>query len=134
MPSIRLILALTVVVAVALAAFLLGSYGPREKATSTTGPTFDVDLEEWTLGFKELTVPANEQMTFVVRNSGTIAHGFEIEGEIDGEEREWEVEPFQPGQTKTVTVTLPPGEYEAYCPVSGHEAEGMVGVVIAQGD
>ncbi len=41
-------------------------------------------MEEWTLGFQELTVPANRELTFVVRNSGTIAHGFEIEGEVNG--------------------------------------------------
>lgn len=128
-------------VAAAVAIFLIGSpYGGNQTAMTSrsesdvSGQRIEVDLTEWSLGFQELTVPANQQLTFVVRNSGTIAHGFEIEGEVDGEEKEWVVEPFQPGQTKTLTVTLPPGEYEAYCQVPGHEEEGMAGVVIARTD
>lgn len=134
MPDNRLILVLVVLAAVAAAVFLIGpQYGQKETAPAQAGQTIEVDLEEWTLGFQELTVPANQRLTFVVRNSGTIAHGFEIEGEVDGQEKEWVVEPFQPGQTKTLTVTLPPGEYQAYCPVQGHKEEGMAGTIIAQG-
>jgi Cu-Zn family superoxide dismutase len=60
--------------------------------------------------------------TFEVSNAGTIVHNFEIEGQ--GIEQVFE-ENLQPGETKTMTVDLPPGTYEVYCPVGNHAEQGM---------
>jgi glucose/arabinose dehydrogenase len=60
--------------------------------------------------------------TFEVTNAGTIEHNFEIEGQ--GIEQEFE-QNLQPGETKTMTVDLPPGTYEVYCPVGNHAEQGM---------
>lgn len=36
------------------------------------------------------------------------------------------------GGVSEITVELPPGEYEYYCSVPGHEAAGMVGTLIVE--
>jgi hypothetical protein len=42
-------------------------------------------------------------------------------------------EPLEGGQSETATVSLPPGTYEAWCPVDGHRERGMVATVIITG-
>lgn len=61
-------------------------------------------------------------VTLHVMNSGTRAHGIEIEGEgVDAE-----LEPrLGPGETGTLTVDLRPGTYRVYCPVDDHAELGM---------
>lgn len=66
-------------------------------------------------------VPAGS-VTFMVTNSGTHEHSFEIEG--NGVEEEL-ASHLQPGQNGTLTVDLQPGTYEVYCPVDDHRAQGM---------
>jgi uncharacterized cupredoxin-like copper-binding protein len=60
--------------------------------------------------------------TFTVTNDGTHPHNFEIEGQ--GIEQVFE-ENLQPGESNTMTVDLPPGDYEIYCPVGDHRGLGM---------
>lgn len=127
----RLMLVLVAVAAAALAAFFLLPQG-RPQPQKDDGSMINVELTEWSLGFQKLSVPADEELTFAVRNAGTLAHGLEIEGEVNGQEKKWIIDPFQPGQTKTLTVTLSPGEYEIYCQVSGHAEAGMEGTLIAE--
>jgi plastocyanin len=38
-------------------------------------------------------------------------------------------EVVEKGGVSTVTADLEPGEYEYYCPVGNHEAEGMTGTL-----
>lgn len=57
-----------------------------------------------------------------VRNESDMEHNFEIEGQ--GIEKEFD-EPLQPGEVKTMEVTLVPGEYRVYCPVGDHATQGM---------
>jgi len=79
-------------------------------------------LSEWKVELSEATVAAGS-VTFTVTNAGTIPHAFEVEGA--GVERETEL--IQPGSTATLTLTLKPGTYEAYCPVGedSHKKLGM---------
>ena len=79
-------------------------------------------LSEWTIQLSEETVPAG-QVTFTVKNGGTIAHAFEVEG--NGAEQETPL--IQPGASAALTLTLKPGTYEVYCPVGqdSHKKLGM---------
>jgi plastocyanin len=79
-------------------------------------------LSEWKVELSEATIAAGP-VTFTVTNAGSIPHGFEVEGA--GIERETEL--IQPGSTATLTLTLKPGTYEAYCPVGedSHKKLGM---------
>lgn len=116
MPDIRVILA------VALAALVVFVLIPR--LTQPPLEEIHVSLSEWTMGFEKMIVSGGK-LKFVVTNADTMAHGFEIEGEIGGQELEWVIEPFPPGETHTLEVKLPPGTYEVYCPVPGHKEQGM---------
>ena len=94
-------------------------------------------LSEWTVKLSETTIPAG-LVTFTVTNGGSIPHAFEVEGQ--GTERQTPL--IQPGATATLTLTLTPGTYEAYCPVGkdSHKKLGMethltvVGATGASGD
>jgi hypothetical protein len=79
-------------------------------------------LSEWKVELSEATIAAGP-VTFTVTNAGSIPHAFEVEGA--GIERE--TEPIQPGSTATLTLSLKPGRYEAYCPVGedSHKKLGM---------
>ncbi|MBI1743716.1 cupredoxin domain-containing protein [Candidatus Acetothermia bacterium] len=113
--------------------FLLSSCDLMQQGGGPTPQSqqIQVTLREWEI------VPANisakaGRVRFVVSNEGTINHGFEIEGMVQGTKFEKEIEPLVAGQTKTLEVDLAPGEYEVYCPVPGHKAKGMKGELTVQ--
>jgi uncharacterized cupredoxin-like copper-binding protein len=62
-------------------------------------------------------------MTLQVTNTGSLEHGFEIEGE--GFERRLQSR-LKPGDSRTFQLFLGPGHYTVYCPVGNHRALGMV--------
>jgi plastocyanin len=64
-------------------------------------------------------------VTIDMDNPSDVPHAVEIEGQ--GVEEEGEV--VEKGGVSTVTADLEPGEYEYYCPVGNHEAEGMKGTL-----
>jgi len=89
----------------------------------------DVDLKEWALGFKRMSVQ-NGHIRFDIENVGTVEHAFEVEGEAGGQKIEFKSPVLKPGEKTTLDVDLPPGEYDAYCPVHDHKDKGMSGKVI----
>lgn len=86
-----------------------------------------VVLREWQVIPAHLTIPAGK-VRFVVKNQGTMDHGFEIEGP----DLEEEIDPFPAGQTRSLELELAPGTYEIYCQVPGHEDLGMKGELIVK--
>jgi cupredoxin-like protein len=81
-----------------------------------------VRLSEWKIDLSAPSAPAGP-VRFIVSNTGSIPHGFEVEGR--GVEKE--IEMLQPGSTDTLELTLKAGRYEIYCPVGGesHKKLGM---------
>jgi plastocyanin len=81
-----------------------------------------VRQSEWKVELSQPTIPAGTTR-FAITNAGSIPHGFEVEGQ--GLEQETAL--IQPGETDTLTLTLKPGRYEAYCPVGAdsHKKLGM---------
>ncbi len=69
---------------------------------------------------------AGERVEFVLTNTGSADHEFEVfdaDGKAVGE-----VGPTSAGKTKKVTLKLAkPGTYRFVCGVSDHEARGMTG-------
>jgi plastocyanin len=65
------------------------------------------------------------EVTIDMDNPSDVPHAVEIEGQ--GVEEEGET--VGKGGVSTVTADLQPGEYEFYCPVGNHEAEGMKGTL-----
>jgi plastocyanin len=74
--------------------------------------------------FTESTLTAEAgTVTVEFANDSQLPHAVEIEG--NGVEEETEVVTGQ--DAPPLTVDLKPGEYEFYCPVGDHRAEGMEG-------
>lgn len=98
---------------------------PRTTTTTTTrnpgpGGTVQVSMFEYGFMLSPATVPSGN-VTFVMKNTGTVTHNFDVEGVKPG--------PFlDPGASGTMTVNLMAGRKYAYlCDVPGHAAAGMIG-------
>lgn len=142
MPDLRVALLVLLGVLALLALLVFVPVRPEPIPVSVT-------LTEWSLGFERLEIGTRTTLEilgvtilsqeadavwvqFVVENRGTMAHGLEVEGTLGGKKVEWEVEPFPPGETRTLKVLLPRGEYELYCPVPGHRERGMEAVLVVR--
>lgn len=99
---------------------------PTTTTTPTTttypGPGGTVNISEFEYGFTlaPTAIPSGN-VTFVMTNTGTVTHNFDIEGVKAG--------PFlDPGQTASMTVNLEAGRTYTYvCDVPYHAGEGMEG-------
>ena len=65
------------------------------------------------------------KVTIVMDNPSDVPHAVEVEGE--GVEEEGET--VGKGGVSKVSVELPAGEYEFYCPVGNHQGAGMTGTL-----
>lgn len=71
---------------------------------------------------KEIAIPADTDVTFVLPNQGVTLHNFSIDDlgiDVD----------IDAGATQEVVVNAPAGTYEYYCNVPGHKPAGMVGTL-----
>ncbi|MCA9863376.1 MAG: cupredoxin domain-containing protein, partial [Thermomicrobiales bacterium] len=68
---------------------------------------------------KEITIPANTNVKFILPNEGAAAHNFAIP------DQDISVD-VAPGETKDIVINLPAGEYAFDCNVPGHKEAGMV--------
>lgn len=96
----------------------------------------NVDMVEFTFSPTEFKVPAGQEVTLNLTNSGAVLHQFVIMklgttatipfDDDDLANVYWEQE-VEPGASKTVTFTAPsePGEYEVVCKSGGHLENGM---------
>ena len=122
---------------VVILALLLSSCG---EAGPTT--TINVTLMDFQFTPNQFTVPAGQEITINVTNTGAVVHNFIImklgttAGATYEEEDDanvyWGEKDIQPGGDLSVTFTAPtePGEYEVVCRTEGHIASGMVGKLV----
>jgi uncharacterized cupredoxin-like copper-binding protein len=92
---------------------------PAEAAAQTV-TSFDIYFEP-----KEVTIPANSDVTFTLPNDGVTVHNFSIDAlgvSVDQ----------PPGETQTAVINAAPGSYEYYCNVPGHKEAGMVGTLVVE--
>jgi len=105
---------------------------PAEEGNTTdSGDTgnqepLEVDMVDIAFNPTEMTIPANTDVTINLVNNGAATHNFNVESEgiHSGD--------YAGGQTGTVDINLPPGEYEYICNIPGHKEAGMVGKLIVQ--
>lgn len=99
-------------------------------------------VNEWSVAVSASEAKAGE-VTFTIENGGSIAHEFLVaktdiapgeiplteEGKFDealpGLEVIDEIKEWEPGVTKTLTVTLAPGKYQLLCNIVDHYKAGM---------
>ena len=110
---------------------LVGALGAAPRHRSDAPSQVTVRLSEWKVELSQRTIAAGT-VRFAVTNVGSIPHGFEVEGK--GIEKE--IETIQPGASDTLTVTLTPGTYDAYCPVGedSHKKLGMESYITVEGE
>ncbi len=84
----------------------------------------EVTQEEWKLTPNTITVKAG-QVRFVLKNEGVKIHDFQVSREnFDKKSKRVGV-----GRSRNFNITLEPGEYVFFCPISGHRGKGMEGVL-----
>jgi len=96
---------------------------------ASAGGALDISATETGgLGFSQRALTARSgSVTITLDNSSdnSLPHAIAIEG--NGVDKDGAT--VQPGGTSTVTVRLKPGRYTFYCPVDGHEDQGMKGTL-----
>jgi uncharacterized cupredoxin-like copper-binding protein len=100
---------------------------PTTNTTTTAAVTFDVVAQDIFFEPKEVTIPADTDVTVNLPNEGAAPHNFSIDAlgiDVD----------IAPGATEQVVINAPAGEYEFYCNVPGHKEAGMVGTLIVSED
>jgi nitrite reductase (NO-forming) len=100
--------------------------GGEEQATGQgAGETVEVDAHDIYFEPKEVSIPADTDVTVRVPNKGVTLHNFSIDAlHIDVD--------IAPGATEEVVINAPAGEYEFYCNVPGHKQAGMFGILTVQ--
>ena len=88
------------------------------------GQTVDMTAADFKFDPSDPSVKSGN-VTFNLKNQGQQPHSLEIE-DVNGQDQEIEGD-VAPGQSGTLTVNLPPGKYEFYCPVENHKEMGMEG-------
>ena len=105
------------------------SGGGTTTTSAAAGTPVTMSLVDFALEPKTVQVDAPGTYTFKVTNDGQTQHALEIEG--NGVEEETDT--LGPGDSGEVTVELAAGEYELYCPIDGHRANGMEGSLVVAG-
>ena len=120
------------------------------ETTATTATTRDtkltVTMTEFAFTPKDVTAPAGT-ITITAPNKGKVTHELVLirtdlatdalpltstdvnEDAFTASALPGEIPDVAAGQTKSVTVTLPPGRYVMLCNVEGHYKSGMVGTL-----
>ena len=100
--------------------------GDDESAAPAGGAQIEIGETEFALDPENPTVGAAGETTIRVVNNGEVPHALEVEG--DG--IEVETGSIAPGEAAELIVELREGEYEVYCPIGDHRAEGMEGTLV----
>ena len=95
-----------------------------EEGAEVSGPV-EVDMVDLAFEPGEITIAANTDVTITAVNTGALPHTFTIPDVAD-------TGTVNAGETKSVTVNLPPGEYAFDCAEPGHKEAGMVGKLIVK--
>ena len=105
---------------------------PTEAATSGNDAQGQPAIELIDIAFQptELTIAAGQDVTVTLTNNGATMHNFSItDHQNSGVENLNISVDLAPGQTQTVTINAPAGDYYFFCSVPGHEAAGMHGTM-----
>jgi uncharacterized cupredoxin-like copper-binding protein len=117
--------------ALALAACGGGNGGSEESGTQTGGSvvqTIQLSEKEFSITPNTVTLSKAGTYEFMVTNDGTTTHALEVEESGGGAEAE--TDHIAPGESKTLRFTFSgDGSFEMYCPIDGHEDQGMKGTI-----
>jgi plastocyanin len=101
-------------------AALVPAASPEAEPAAVTITMLDIVFEP-----KTVTIPADTPVTITLVNQGFLPHNLTI--------READVSiNVKGGETGTVVVTLPAGEYRFICGIPGHAEAGMTGTLVVE--
>jgi uncharacterized cupredoxin-like copper-binding protein len=104
-------------------------------AQSSTPPvdgtaTMQVEIGAYDIYFQPnlATIPADTPVEIVVTNHGVVGHNFSITDHRNTGLKNLDVSfAIAPGETKSMTINAPAGDYYFFCAVPGHEQAGQFG-------
>jgi uncharacterized cupredoxin-like copper-binding protein/mono/diheme cytochrome c family protein len=105
-----------------------GGASPAAAASSEEAPAAEspvITMHDIYFEPTEFTIPANTPVTVSLPNEGAAMHDFSIDALGISVT-------VNPGETGTVEINAPAGEYEFYCNIPGHKEAGMVGKLTVQ--
>ena len=110
-----------------------GGSGSSHGKTGGVIKTVAIKETEFKLSPSSVTLSKPGTYAFKAEDKGSTQHSLTIEGKgVKGDEVELE-QALSPGQSGVLRVTFQKsGTYEMYCPVDGHEQEGMKGEVVVR--
>jgi uncharacterized cupredoxin-like copper-binding protein len=117
-----------------LVALLLAGCGGGSDETNGEGAaiqTIQLSLTEFAVSPSSVNLAEAGTYEFEVRNDGQFPHALDIEAE--GEGGEAEIGNIDPGESRTVSITLAGGSHEMYCPIGNHRDQGMEGTITVAG-
>jgi uncharacterized cupredoxin-like copper-binding protein len=85
--------------------------------------TIRLVAQEFRFTPKDVSV-ATGDVAFAVTNQGEIEHNLVVDD--PGGSRVVQIAIIEPGETRSITVSLPAGTYVIYCALPGHREAGMV--------
>jgi YVTN family beta-propeller protein len=101
---------------------------PLPAGTRAEDRDVNVSLSEWKLQPSRTRVPAGS-IRFLAENIGATQHVLRIVGKG----MDVSTDNFGPGESRTITMMLPAGQYQLICPIAGHEQQGMVATLTVIG-
>ncbi len=116
-----------------LAPALLGFsliFGAAHAQISSKTPVVQVRLSEWTMGMASMTIKGVTE--FAISNAGKYPHVFTVAGTFGGKPLLISSALLKAGEKTTLTISLPAGKYQVYCPIPGHADQGMKGTLTVQ--
>jgi len=108
-------------------------------ASGSVSTKLKVEMSEFSFAPSSFMVPAGEEITLELKNSGSIKHdfiilkeGITVNGRFDSEKRQDDIyfhAALDSDKTDTFTFTAPTGEgeYQVICGIAGHFQAGMTG-------
>ena len=106
---------------------------PTTQAAASAGQaptTFKLEMVDIAFKPKDFTIAANTDVTVTLDDTGAILHNFSVDDHNNPNVKNLGISvDVNPGETKTVTINAPAGDYYYYCNVPGHEAAGMFGAM-----
>ncbi len=101
-------------------------------ATPAAAEEVAVEMVDIDFNPNEFTIPAETDVTVHLANNGAIVHNFNIDDNNNPSDPDIHSGDVQPGESTTITINLPAGDWYYYCNVPGHEQAGMHGTVHAE--
>ncbi len=134
-------IALTIVMGAFLASACCENGGGSVGSATATTITFESD--DFFYSPKNWSFAADTDVTVTMENIGKNQHEWAVlklgttissEDEFREDMVELELEAIQRDTVDTITVNLPPGEYQVICALTGHFDQGMEGTLTVGGE